>query len=220
MLPGRGLSFFLTAATSVCFPLCRLIRKVSRAKGNPSIQILEYSTLRPKLKTQIWISNFVGAKLSHYHPGVNSFWDQLGYSLVLEIPGDSSRGFLFDFPCWGLLCFSFSGELHECSNGEMVKQIFLRWDFTILLISWGSTCDLWPRCTCLYHFQFLLEFLMTRIFDITWQPTSPRTLVNGFAYRLFHIHAFQYFMEEIFYMYDVWDEPVLEQNVSCSIQTW
>ena len=98
-------------ATSVWFPLRRLRRKVSRAKGNGYLQILEYSTLRPKLKNQIWISNFVGAKLSCWHLrinyfwrqlgsslelslwnlGITSFWRQLGSSLGMEIPGDSSR---------------------------------------------------------------------------------------------------------------------------------
>ena len=44
---------FKIVATSVFFPLLWLRRKVSRAKGNQSLQILEYSTPRPKLKTQI-----------------------------------------------------------------------------------------------------------------------------------------------------------------------
>ena len=115
--------------TSVCFPLFRIRRKVSRAKGNPSPEILEYSTLRPKFKTKIWMSNVFGAKCSHWNFGMNyfwrqlgssldfsrwylrvaSFWSQLGSSLGLEITGDSSWGFLFAFPRWGLLCFSFCG---------------------------------------------------------------------------------------------------------------
>ena len=117
---------------SVCFPLFTLRRKVSRAKGNPYLDILEYSTLHPKFKTQICISNFVGAKFSRgnliinyfwrqlgsllgfsrWHLRLTSFWRQLGSSLGLEIPGDYSRGFLFAFPCWGLLFLYFSGELH------------------------------------------------------------------------------------------------------------
>ena len=44
--------------------------------------------------------------------GITSFWRQIGYSLGLEIPRDSSRGFIFAFPRWCLLCFSFLGELH------------------------------------------------------------------------------------------------------------
>ena len=120
-------------ATSVCFTLCRIRRKVIYAKGNPSLQILEYSTPRQKFKTQIWISNFVGKRISRWHLGINSFWHQLGssleyfrwhlgiisfwrqlgYLLGLEIPGDSSfLGFLFAFPCWVLICFSFRGELN------------------------------------------------------------------------------------------------------------
>ena len=98
--------------------------KVSRAKGNPSLQILEYSTPRPKFQTQILISNFVGAKFSHWHIGITSFWRQLGSSLVLEITGDYSGGFLFDSPRWGLICFYFLGELHEWQNIETAKQIF------------------------------------------------------------------------------------------------
>ena len=61
---------------------------------------------------------------------------------------------------------------------------------------------------------------MPRNFDINWKPTSPRTLVNGFAYRLCHNDDFQSLMAEIFNMYDVCNELVLEQNVSCSIQDW
>ena len=121
MLPGCVFSFSLIVATSIWFPLSRLRRKVIRAKGNLSLQILEYSTPRPKFKTQILISNFVGAKFSRWHLGITSFWRQLRSSLGLEIPGDSSHGFLFAFTCWGLLCFSFCGELHEFWNGEMVK---------------------------------------------------------------------------------------------------
>ena len=105
---------------------------------NPSLQILEYSTLRPKLKTQISISNFVGTKFfrwhlriiffwrqlrsslefSHSNLIITSFWHQFGSYLGLDIPGDSSQGFLFAFHRWGLLSFSFVGN---CMNGEMVK---------------------------------------------------------------------------------------------------
>ena len=44
---------FKILATSVFFPLRWLRIKVSCAKGIPSLQILEYFTPRPKLKTQI-----------------------------------------------------------------------------------------------------------------------------------------------------------------------
>ena len=110
---------FKIVATSAFFPIGWLRRKVSRAKGNPSIQILEYSTSHPKLKTKIWISNTVGAKFSCWHPGINSFccqlgyslelsrwhlginsfWHQLGSSLGLEIPGDSFLGIPLCFRC-------------------------------------------------------------------------------------------------------------------------
>ena len=49
------------------------------------------------------------------------------------------------------------------------------------------------------------------IFGVTWQPTCPRTLVNGFAYILCHKYDFPYFMENIVYMYDVCNEPILDQ---------
>ena len=134
MLTGRLFYFYLfkMVATSIWFTLRWLRRKLIRAKGNPSLEILEYSTPHPKLKTQTLISNFVGAKFSRWHLRINSFWRQLGSLLELscwhlgitffwcqlgsylglEIPGDSSQGFLFAFPHWGLLCLSFRGGLH------------------------------------------------------------------------------------------------------------
>ena len=91
------------------------------AKGNPFIQILEYSTQRPKFETQILISNFVGQKFSCWHLDINSFWCQLGLSLELScwnfginsvwrqlvsplgflIPGDSFLGIPHCFPPFG-----------------------------------------------------------------------------------------------------------------------
>ena len=43
---------------------------------------------------------------------ITSFWRQLGSSLGFQIPVDSSGVFLFAFPCWGLLCLFFLGEIH------------------------------------------------------------------------------------------------------------
>ena len=57
-------------------------------------------------------------------------------------------------------------------------------------------------------------------FYVTRQPTSTRTLVNGFAYILCHRYYFPYLMAELFHMYDIANEPVLDHNVSCSIQNW
>ena len=131
---------FKIVATSVCFPLHRLRRKMSRAKGNLSRHILEYSTPCPKSQAQIWTSNIVGAKFYRWQLWITSLWRQLIFSLVLEIPRYSSGVFLFDFHCRGLLCFSFLGELYEWWNGEMVKRIFPHWDFTMLLLSWVTTC--------------------------------------------------------------------------------
>ena len=36
----------------------------------------------------------------------------------MEIPRDSFEGYLFVLPCWGLLDFSFLGELHQFSLGS------------------------------------------------------------------------------------------------------
>ena len=110
-------SLFFIVAKYVCFPLCRIRRKVSSAKGNPFLQILEYSTLCPKFQTQILISNFVGPEFSCLHLRITYFGLQLGSSLGLDIPGDSSGGLLFDFPCWGLLLLSFLGELYRSGIG-------------------------------------------------------------------------------------------------------
>ena len=116
--------------TSVSFPLRRLRRKVISAKGSPFIQILEYCTPRPKFKTQILISNSVGAKCSRWHLRINLFWIQLGFSLEFPrwhlginsiwrqlrsplgfaIPGDSFSGIP---PCFPLLGFT----LLICSCG-------------------------------------------------------------------------------------------------------
>ena len=41
---------FKIVGTSVCFPLRQLRKKVSRAKENPSLQFLEYSTVGSKFK--------------------------------------------------------------------------------------------------------------------------------------------------------------------------
>ena len=58
---------------------------------------------------------------------ITSFWRQLGSSLGLEISRDSSGGLLFAFTCWGLLCFSFLGELHAyCCFGAFLYCQSLR----------------------------------------------------------------------------------------------
>ena len=133
----------------VLFPLGRLRRKVSRAKGDPFIQILEYCTLYLKFKTHPWISNYVSAKFSRWHLGINSFWRQLGsslefsfwhlgiksvwhqlrYPLGFEIPGYSFSGIFLCFPHVGV----YSAYLFVWS------YIFPRWVFTVLLLSWGTT---------------------------------------------------------------------------------
>ena len=80
--------------------------------------------------------------------------------------------------------------------------------------------DLWPRCTCLWSFQFLSEGPIPIFFDVTRQPTSPRTLVNGFAYILSHRYDFLSLVAALFHIYDVVNELVLDHNFSCSIQKW
>ena len=139
---------------SVYFPFRQIRRKVSRAKGNPSLQILEYSTPRPTLKTLIWISNFFGTKLSRWHLGITSFWHQLGSSLGLEIPRYYSRGFLFAFPVGVYCAYPFLGGLNEWWNGEMVKQIFPRWGFTMHLLYWGTTSLHAHFLTLSFHIGF------------------------------------------------------------------
>ena len=102
---------FKIVATSVFFLLCRLRRKVSRTKGNPYLQILEYSTLRLKLKTQILISKSVGAKFSLWHLGINSFWCQLGS--------------LLKFSFWHLQITAFSRQLGSSLGLEIHVDFFL-----------------------------------------------------------------------------------------------
>ena len=137
---------FKIIATCVLFPIFQLRRNVSHANGNPSLQILEYSTPRSKFQTQIWISNSVGAKFTRWHLGINYFWRQLvsllelylwhlglasfrqqpGSSLGLEIPGDSFLGISLFF-CWHLIINSFwrqLGYLLELSRWHLVINYF------------------------------------------------------------------------------------------------
>ena len=78
MLPGRIFSLFKSQKTSVLFPLPLLRRKVSRSKGNPFIQILEFCTPRPKLKTQNLNFKLHCCEILRWHLGINTFWRQLG----------------------------------------------------------------------------------------------------------------------------------------------
>ena len=64
---------------------------------------------------------------------------------------------------------------------------------------------------------FPIPFIIS---DVKQKPTSTRTLVNGFAYRMCHKYDFPYLMAELVHMYDVVNEPVPDQNVSYSIQNW
>ena len=114
--PGVGRRVFKIVATSICCPFCQLRRKVSRVKINTFIHILKYFNQRLKFQTQIWISNFIGAKFFRWHLGINSIWRRLGYSMRLDILIYSFGGLFFAFPCWGLLCFYFIGELHKSSK--------------------------------------------------------------------------------------------------------
>ena len=130
---------------SVFFPIRWLRRKVIRAKGNMSLRFLEYSTPRPKFKTQIRISNAVGAKFSCWHLGIHSFWRQLGYllglsfwhlgitsfwrqlgsSLELEIPRDSFSGIPLCFPLLGFTMLPFHGEICSSPLGFYYASPFL-----------------------------------------------------------------------------------------------
>ena len=115
--------------------------------------------------------------------------------------------------------------LHTDCATNMIFHIWWQ-NFSICMmfvmnLSWTRISnDQSTRWTFLYSLQFLSEGPMPIIFDVTRQPTSSRTLVDGFAYRLCHRYDFPYLMAELFHMYDVWNEPVLEQNISISIQNW
>ena len=162
MLSGRLFYFYLfkMVATSIWFTLRWLRRKLIRAKGNPSLEILEYSTPHPKLKTQTLISNFVGAKFSRWHLRINSFWRQLGSLLELscwhlgitffwcrlgsylglEIPGILLRDSFLLSPIEVYYAYPFVGGYispHRC--------------FTMLLLSWGTTCLLARHSMSPYH---------------------------------------------------------------------
>ena len=130
--PGVRRWVFKIAATSGWFLLHWLRRKVSGAKGNPSLYILEYSTLRPKFKTQILISKSIGAKFSRWHLGINSFSRQLGSLLEL------SR--------WHLGMTSFMRQLGSSLGLEIPLRFFSGiplWfpplGFTMILLSCGTT---------------------------------------------------------------------------------
>ena len=118
---------FKNVATPVCFPLWRLRIKVSLAKGK---SIYSYvGILYPALK----ISNpnfnlkLRWHKLFHRHLVISSFWGQLGYSLGLDISGDSYQGLLFFCPHWGLLYLSFLGKLHQSPKVQDFLHSFYPW---------------------------------------------------------------------------------------------
>ena len=209
---------FKILARSVCFPLRSFLIKAIRAKGNLSPHILEYSTLRSKFKNQIWILNFVGAKLSCWHLRITSFWRQLGSSLGLDIPRYSSGGFLIVFFLWGLLRFSFLGELYERWNCEMVE-----WIFPSLGFYYASTFlenyinDHMPLLTILWFF-ILLPLLFSRSLPFYWRfwivhvievphPTNTSQQSLIFSLKLFR-NWFFYFNNffKIFLLYYI-DRP-------------
>ena len=85
-----------------------------------------------------------------------------------------------------------------------------------LLLGWITLQTSTP--TTLDMILVLSERPVPRFFDVTQQPTSPSTVLNGFACRLCHKYYFLFLMVELVHMYDVWNEPILDQNFSCSIQ--
>ena len=90
------------------------------------------------------------------------------------------------------------------------------------LITGCVTLQTWPMTTLDMLVVLPINFrgYDDNIFDVTRQSTCPRTLVNGFTYRLCYKYDFPYLMVELVHMYDVWNEPVLDQNISLSIQNW
>ena len=127
-----GRRVFKIVAKPVWFPIRRLRRKFSRAQGNLSLQILEYSTPRPKFKTQIWISNSVGANIFRWHLGINSSWRQLGSSLELSLwnLGIHSVWSHLGYP----LGFAISGD-----SFLEIPPCFPPLGFTLIIRFWGTT---------------------------------------------------------------------------------
>ena len=73
-----------------------------------------------------------------------TFFCQLVSSLGLDIPRYSSRD---SFLLFLVKVYYASTVVGDYMNGEMVKRIFSRWGFTMLLLSWGNTFCLF---TCFY----------------------------------------------------------------------
>ena len=159
---------FKSIETSFCFPLRRLRRNVRRSKEKSVSSDLGILYPAP----EIWNPNLnfkiCWREILLLAPRNYFLCLQLRSSLGLVIPRDSFWGSLFAFLLWGLLCFSFAGELHEWWNGEMVKwqkTILPLWGFTILLLSWGTAsttkglyCLHSPRPSCRLHIYRRLKY--------------------------------------------------------------
>ena len=67
-----------------------------------------------------------------------------------------------------------------------------------------------------------LYFTMVKFFngDIIYYDCSSSVFLCTKTEEKYHKYDFPYLMAELFHMYDVWNEPVLNQNVSWSIQNW
>ena len=106
----------------------------------------------------------------------------------------------------------------SCSRDEMFLHIWRAIAYGLIL-RW-VTLQTWPLTTLdmLVVIPFFFRRTNAKNFNVTRQPTCHKTLMNAFAYRLCHIYNFPSLMEELVHMHDVWNKPVLNQNVSCSVQ--
>ena len=176
-----------------CFKKCSNVRLLSTSSAQKKSELCKGKYVssdlgmlypRPKFKTQISISNSVCAKLSLWHLRINSFWRQLetslefsswhlfniflcqlGYSLYLEIHGDSFLGIplcffwhigidsfwrqlksLLELPAGTLELIPFGaisdlpwawGFLKITSRGFLFAFPLL--GFTMIFCSWGTT---------------------------------------------------------------------------------
>ena len=108
----------------------------------------------------------------------------------------------------------------SCSHDGISVHLHRAIEYSLLL-GW-VTLKTWPLTTLEMLVVLSISFKMydAKKNYVTRQPTSPRTLVNGFAYRLCHRYYYPSLMAELLHMYDVANETFLDQNVSCSVQNW
>ena len=122
-------------ATSVCFPLCWIIRKMIRAKVNMTFPILEYSTPCPKLKPKFEFQN----SLAQNSPAGTSELIPFGANLDLR-------------------CNCPSGTLEWLPFGA---NSYLPWDWRFLDILLGYSSLLFP-VGVYYDSSFVRNYIFPR----------------------------------------------------------